>query len=282
MGAQQGRRIICRNDLNALHHHGYTRLTGREPSMIDHQLNNQNRLAKQLGLWAKRHYWQSLLTTKNLFANERLTIGFAVHDSLGSQQLAVAVDLAETIIALYPQVKALFLSAEQGWDHLGEVHVFIALSPYLDLRSVKHARADLRSACYLTDQRQLEAWSINPSLALFDTCLCVDQTLVIKAAELMPEFAKPVLVSKAAPLADLLEATRLGIQIQLPENTPEFISAAQEIRQALKAQGALVYSSTDQPKVAEVIFVYMAAALTVLQIYRATHTVMMSSTCCGY
>ena len=253
MGAQQGRRIICRNDLSALHHHGYTRLTGREPSMIDHQLNNQNRLAKQLGLWAKRHYWQSLLTTKNLFANERLTIGFAVHDSLGSQQLAVAVDLAESIIALYPQVKALFLSAEQGWDQLGEVHVLIALSPYFDLRSVKHVRADLRSACYLTDQRQLEAWSINPSLALFDTCLCVDQTLVIKAAELMPEFAKPVLVSKAAPLADLLEATRLRIQIQLPENTPEVISAAQEIRQALKAQGALVYSSTDQPKVAEVI-----------------------------
>ena len=253
MGAQQGRRIICRNDLSALHHHGYTRLTGREPSMIDHQLNNQNRLAKQLGLWAKRHYWQSLLTTKNLFANERLTIGFAVHDSLGSQQLAVAVDLAESIIALYPQVKPLFLSAEQGWDQLGEVHVLIALSPYFDLRSVKHARADLRSACYLTDQRQLEAWSINPSLALFDTCLCVDQTLVTKAAELMPEFAKPVLVSKDAPLADLLEATRLRIQIQLPENTPEFISAAQEIRQALKAQGALVYSNTEKPKVAEVI-----------------------------
>ena len=257
MGTRQGRRIICRNDLSALHHHGYTRLTGREPSMIDHQLNNQNRLAKQLGLWAKRHYWQSLLTTKNLFANERLTIGFAVHDSLGpshnKQQLAVAVDLAETIVAVYPQVKALFLSAEQGWDQFGEVHVLIALSPYFDLRSVKYARADLRSACYLTDQRQLEAWSINPSLALFDACLCVDQALVIKAAELMSEFAKPALVSKAAPLADLLEATRLRIQIQLPENTPEFISAAQEIRQALKAQGALVCDKTDQPKITQAL-----------------------------
>lgn len=270
MSAQQGLRIVCRNDLIALHHHGYTRLTGREPSMIDHQLGNQKRLANQLGLWSKREFWQSLLATENLLSNESLTIGFAVQYTHGNtdekNQLATAVELAECIGVVYPCAKTVFLTAEQGWDQVGEVHALIVLSPYFDLRSLKRARADLRTACYISDQRELGAWSINPSVALFDACLSANQALAIKMAKLIPD-VRPVAVSITAPLADLLDAKRLRVRLQVPES-PELINAAQQLAQALKAQGALVYSAPDQAKVVEVVISLHGAGSNLLRYER--------------
>ncbi len=257
VGAQQSHRIVCRNDLVALHHHGYTRLTGREPKMIDHQINNQTRLAKQLGLWAKRQYWDSLVSANNLFSNEALTIGFAIQYPLElashKPQLEIAVALAEGIHSQYPKIKPVFLSADQGWESLDGIHVLIAISPYFDLRNIKRARADLRTAFYILDERALDTWAVNPSLDLFDDCLCVDQSLADKAVKLMPQWAKPSVISNTEPLGNILKSTRLRIQLQLADDTPELNQTAEIITKILKTQDALVSISTNKPIVADVI-----------------------------
>lgn len=261
MSVKQGKRIVCRNDLVALHHHGYTRLTGREPSMIDHQENNRTRLADQLGLWSKRAFWQGLLDTDNQFTNEILTIGFAIQNTesskAGKNQLAVAVELAERVCAVYPHVKTIFLTSESSWNMVGGLHVLISLSPYLDLRCLKQARADFRTACYIANYNELDAWSINPSIELFDACLCVNSELAGKAEKSMRGHVRPVAVSNKAPLADLLDAKRLRLLLRVPLN-PNLIKAADQLAQAMKAQGALVYTLgpdawTEQLRVAEVV-----------------------------
>lgn len=257
MSAQHGSRIVCRNDLAALHHHGYTRLTGREPSMIDHQLDNQTRLADQLGLWAKRAFWQSLLDADNLLSNEILTIGFAVHNTDDKTQLAAAVELAERACLVYPTVKTVFLTSDNGWNRVGDLHVLIAFSSYYDLRSLNQARADLRTACYIAHASELHAWSGNPSLALFDACLCIDNALTVEAEKLMHDIARPVAVSNNAPLADLLDANRLRVLLRVPSSS-SLVGAAKQLAQALKAQGALVYTVGsdawhEQSKVVEVV-----------------------------
>lgn len=261
MTVQQNKRIVCRNDLVALHHHGYTRLTGREPSMIDHQQENQQRLAGQYGLWSKRAFWQSLLDAKNLLTNEIMTIGFIIHNVNGSNnkdQLAVAVELAERVSAEYQNTKIIFLTAESGWNIVSDLHVVISLSPYFDLRGLKFARPDLRTACYINHENLLNDWSINPSLALFDAYLCIDDQLAQRAEKLMPSFVKPIAVSQKAPLADLVDANRLRVLICVTLN-PKLIKAANFLAQALKAQGALVYITgsggwhDEQVHVAEVI-----------------------------
>ena len=258
MSVQQGRRIVCRNDLVALHHHGYTRLTGREPSMFDHQLDNQMRLADQIGLWSKRIFWQSLLDKDKLFTNEVLVLGFAVHGNVGSKnQLAEAVALAECVCAVYPNIKTTFLTSENGWDRVGELHVLVSFSPYFDLRCIKQARTDLRTACYITHENELDAWSANPSLALFDACLCADQKTAIKAEQLIHDKVRSIAVSKKAPIADLLDANRLRVRLRMPSN-PNLSTAVNQLAHAMKAQGALVHITgsdmwSEQPRVAEVI-----------------------------
>ncbi|MFI3186200.1 MAG: hypothetical protein QX198_09495, partial [Methylococcaceae bacterium] len=79
-----------------------------------------------------------------------------------------------------------------------------------------------------------------------------DHALAIKTADLIPDLAKPVAVSMTAPLADLLDAKRLRVRLQVPE-TSALISAAKQLTLALKAQGALVYSTADEVKVVEVV-----------------------------
>lgn len=257
MSVQRGSRIVCRNDLTALHHHGYTRLTGREPSMIDHQLDNQTRLADQLGLWSKRAFWQSLLDADSLLSNEKLTVGFAVHNTEGKTQLAAAVELAERIYEVYPNVKTVFLTSDNSWNQVDSLHVLVSLSPCFDLRCLKQARSDLRTGCYITHENDLNAWSINPGLDLFDSCLCVDHALAIKAEKSMRGIARPVVVSNKTPLADLLDANRLRVLLRVPL-TPKLIGAAKQLTQALKIQGALVCKVepdgwNEQSKVVEVV-----------------------------
>ena len=261
MSAGQGKRIVCRNDLVALHHHGYTRLTGREPSMIDRQSGNQMRLADQLGLWSKRTFWQGLLDPANLLTNEKLTIGFAIqniHSSqAGKNQLARAADLAERIGTVYPNTNITFLTSEGSWNRVGGLHVLVSLSPYLDLRCLKQARADLRTAFYVAHESELSAWFINPSLELFDACLCIDSELAGKAETSMQHKVRPVTVSDKAPLADLLDAKRLRVLLRVPSN-PKLIDAANRLAQAMKAQGALVYilgpeTWCEQSRVVEVV-----------------------------
>lgn len=261
MSVQQGKRIICRNDLLALHHHGYTRLTGREPSVIERQFDNQRHLASQLGLWVKRAFWQGLLQKTNLLGNESLTVGFVMENYHSSQQgkaqLAAAVDMAEAICAMYPATKTRFLMAESDWYMVSGLHVLIAFSPYYDLRNVSQVRTDLRSAFYLDDTRILDSWLVNPSLELFDVCLCQGMDVLATAKNRFGELARSVLTTPQAPLADLLVPERLRILIRTSAN-PSLQMASQQLSRALKAQGALVRETDtafgkERARIAEVV-----------------------------
>jgi hypothetical protein len=228
--------------------------------MIDHQWDNQKRLSEHYGLWTKRTFWQSLLDLGSLFTNEVLTIGFAIHNFYSSKDgkihLEAAVELAERVYAEYPNVKTTFLTAETGWDVVDGLHVVVSFSPYYDVRSLKHARPDLRTAAYITNEYELNNWSSNPSLELYDAFLCADPQLASKAEKMAQEFVRPVAVSKKRPLADLLDANRLRVMLRISSN-PNLLHAAKLLAQALKAQGALVYICgsggwRDQARVVEV------------------------------
>jgi GT2 family glycosyltransferase len=54
--------VVCRNDCVALHHHGHTRLSGREMSIYDRVLKNSAVLESHIGVWIKQAYWRSLVT----------------------------------------------------------------------------------------------------------------------------------------------------------------------------------------------------------------------------
>lgn len=188
-----GQRVVCRNDLVALHHHGYTRLTGREPAMFDHQTQNQRQLWRQTGHWIRRAWWQSLISADRHLCADCLNIGIAFETPVtdgqtspaSQRQLHCALSVAEQLQAHYPQAQVLLLPSGQDWLAVGHLNVLVAVSPRYDLRECRHPRADLRCAALLIDVDSVSTWSDNPCVYLFDRLLTIPPLSAGKASGLL-------------------------------------------------------------------------------------------------
>jgi GT2 family glycosyltransferase len=232
--------LVCHNDLVALHHHGYTRLTGREPGMQINHLNNQERLADQIGLWLKHQFWRNLRAGTRNLSGEALTIGIVtgpLHGAAGTAALDAALALAEKLEQALPHARLCILSADRHWQQVQDCHVLLALHPAYDLRQLQQPRADLRTACVIADADALAAWQHNPSFTHFDRYLVLDNKLAAKHAALPAP--KVLRATAAKPLGDLLD-DKLRVSLQ---GTKEACQGplARRIKQELVEAGALVH-----------------------------------------
>ena len=238
-----GLSTVCRNDLIALHHHGYTRLTGREPSMVDHQWRNQRRLAQQLGIWIKRRYWQSLADGDGLFTAESLKVAFVIafgHHAADHRQLKEAFALAGLLKAALPGVEPLFVATSEGQDRLGDCHGIIVLDPAFDLRLGGPLRADVRTALYVADVEAAEAWQDNPALRRYDRCLYPEN--LARSPHLKP--LQTVLPHCPGTLAERLQglvgAAALRVALHVEDGDS---GLAERLCAALQQSGALAWVS---------------------------------------
>jgi GT2 family glycosyltransferase len=232
--------LICHNDAVALHHHGYTRLTGREPGMQINHVNNQERLADQIGLWLKRHFWRDLRAGTHQLSGEALTIGLVtgpLHGAAGNAALDAALALADKLEHALPHARLLILSADRHWQQVQDCHVLLALHPAYDLRQLQQPRADLRTACVITGSDALAAWLHNPSFARFDRYLVLDPKLAAKGS-MLPE-SRMLRSTAAKPLGDLLD-DKLRVVLQGTAQACQNAFALR-LKQELQNAGALVY-----------------------------------------
>lgn len=170
-----GRPVVCRNDLAAVHHHGHTRLTGRESSIFDRLMRNECVLQQHVGAWLKRRWWISLTRGDRSLCNEPLVIGLA-----GATGPAVrggkglAARLAQAISRSCPHARTWLLPAALDVHDLRDVHVLIALDPKVDLRPARHRRADLLVVAWVACASDVQRWgrAIEAGVSeAFDVCL---------------------------------------------------------------------------------------------------------------
>ncbi|MFZ5775639.1 MAG: glycosyltransferase family 2 protein [Thermodesulfobacteriota bacterium] len=165
-----GKKIVCRNDLVALHHHGYTRLTGREKSVSARLGQNEGVLQRHLGLHLKRAFLQGLFGGEAM-GGEATTVAFAVGPTQEREPFASATRAAQEAASQWRRdglpIRALFLEAGQDWDQVAQAHVLVAMHPWYDLRLMREARADLLRLAWL-DESLLDQWEANPCFAEFD------------------------------------------------------------------------------------------------------------------
>jgi hypothetical protein len=185
--AARGRRqITCRNDLVALHRHGYSRLSGRQPEVTRKLTVNQQVFARRLGLWAKQTWWQSLIEQDGLLCGETLTLG-VVYDELaldlqGDLTLDIerarqARDSAEVLHAqsranawakrlrsAFGKAQILLYPRSAGWGDFSQAHLLWVLAPSWAQRSGSQLRRDagLRADCRafaVIDRKRAARWS---------------------------------------------------------------------------------------------------------------------------
>lgn len=185
--------ITCRNDLVALHRHGHSRLSGRQPDVTRKLSVNQQVFAQALGLWSKQAWWQSLLRQDGLLCGDTLTLGIVYDDcpleltgdlsrdvaSLdrirqspqAAQAKAQAEAWAERLQKVFGSARLLLYPRSAGWADFSQAHLLWVLAPEWAHKSGSRMRreiglrADCRAVAVLNAQN-LAQWQHADSSAL--------------------------------------------------------------------------------------------------------------------
>ena len=163
--------VVCRNDLQALHHRGYSRLSGREMGVFERLDRNHVALMRRWGYAIRNLYRRSLVQGDRVYSSERIRIAFAVTET-GPEAVAgdyfTALELVRAL-ATFEHVEPVFLSERDNWYDLDRIHVLIVMRHDYDLRSVTNARADLVKVAWL--RNHFEVWLHQRWFDGFDICL---------------------------------------------------------------------------------------------------------------
>lgn len=247
--SQHGKKIICRNDLVALHRHGYTRLSGRDIAVSHRLADNFALLATHFGRQLKRDCWHELFIGQRFVGNETLTIGLAI-DSPATQRSVADESLARNLharfAARWPWARLVLLTPDRGWRNVHGVHVLIAASPRFDLRQLQEARADLIRIAWGDEMLAHSRWM--PWWSSFDACVMIKTAAkgMLPVSDLVP-----CLVSTdTAPLGLNLDANSLPVRvaIRVPDAVPAPGSddspswqAARSLQGKLRKEGILCH-----------------------------------------
>lgn len=217
------KKVVCRNDCVALHHHGHTRLSGRERSIFDRLMRNSTVLESHIGLWMKQAYWRSLLGGDGFYTNERLRIGL-----VGS-----ADDLADSFVHTLPHADILLIKSTDDWKRVDNLHVLIVGDLHYDIRSLQHARADLVTLAWVKEAAA--GWKALPWWAEYAGVLAP----AAAAKRIQKALKLPVYTSTPSmPLGPLLAANamRLRVVIRADADT-DMQKRALLLRNQLRSEG---------------------------------------------
>lgn len=248
-----GKRIICRNDLVALHRHGHSRLSGRQQDIFSRLLKNSDTLQVQVGLWLKFAYWRSLLAGDRLLTTDPLRIGIALADDPAQADAALA--LCARLQQTCPAAQLVMLLPDRGWFNLRDLHLLIIVDPRFDLRQRRYQRNDLLIAAWVRGKRA--DWLERPWQARYDWWLCDDSR---QRKALSTHVGRPVYSTSADGLARLLDAQQqpLRIVILTPahERRARHTEAARSrLAKSLQQAGALVWHEFDNASVERMVHV---------------------------
>ncbi len=209
------KKLICRNELTALHRHGHTRLSGRAIDIFDRVVSNADILQAHVGIWLKRRYWQSLLAADNSYTTERLTIGFVIDQAPAGDDASplqtAALSLAKHLLNHQPNAKIVFVTPGHGWYNLSNIHLLIVGHPEYDIRNCSSRREDLITVAWLRDNAKL--WPRLPWWTEFDSYLAANASV---KKQLATKINKPIsLSSPALPLGPLLDPHMPPLRVAL-------------------------------------------------------------------
>jgi GT2 family glycosyltransferase/spore maturation protein CgeB len=163
--------IVCRNDLQALHHRGYARLSGREMGVFERLDRNHLVLMQRWGYAIRSFYRRSLFHGDRVYSSERIRIAFAVTET-GPDAVAgdyfTALELVRAL-ADFEHIEPVFLSERDNWHDLDRIHVLVVMRHDYDLRSITGARSDLVKVAWL--RNHFEDWAQQRWFESFDIYL---------------------------------------------------------------------------------------------------------------
>ncbi|MDQ0527584.1 glycosyltransferase family protein [Azospirillum rugosum] len=206
-----GKRVITANHLTALHHRGFTRLTGREPAVAGRHADNDRLLARRYGYAVKRLVRESQVARDRVYTVEPLRIGFVVSESgpaATAEDHALALELGRALLR-HPGIEVVFLDEHQDWYDLADLSLLIVTRWDYDLTAVVNAGPDL--LCVAWCQDRFERWEEQDWFDRYDLYLSASASFAQRLGE---RFGPAVLAFPNAVDPDLHAAGRPDRQLE--------------------------------------------------------------------
>jgi GT2 family glycosyltransferase len=270
------RQITCRNDLVALHRHGHSRLSGRQPDVTRKLSVNQQVFAQQLGLWVKQAWWQSLMQQDRLLCGETLTVGIVYDDCPLTLSGDIALDIgrvnqnrqspealkahanAQTWVArlqaAFPSAHLLLYPRSAGWSDFSQAHQLWVLSPEWVQRSGSRLRREtgLRADCRavaVVDAFNVNLWAhadasalcamvVEPTTSIDDVRAAWPQAPAMLQADALSHVAR---ICKRIFIAMHVDDTDRPAKVKARH---QVLEQGRLLQQAAEQLGLLVWSET--------------------------------------
>jgi GT2 family glycosyltransferase len=175
-----GKKNLCRNDLVALHMHGYTRLTGRERKVFDRQVHNASLLEKDWGLWLKQVVRQKRFAHDAVWGAEELVFVVLLDEpnsEYGQHQFQQAAQLINTLNQRDGQLRWLFVQSYEDISQLRGVDVLFVFSELADIRMMQGLAADSIKIAVQSKTQTSLMWHHQPWWAVFDDHILLEDML---------------------------------------------------------------------------------------------------------
>lgn len=194
------KRIVCANDISAVHHRGFSR--NHDNSAATRWHRNNSRFNKSWASSVRRRVKTDLLSRPSFWTGVRPVIGFIVADA-GDQtscdNYQMARDLGRSIQKILPVHLRYLMKAE--WYDLSGVDILVVLADAFNLLKVKAASPFLVTANWTT--AWFDRWAEDPSMVAYDHVFASSQC----AADYLSErISRPVTVLPAASNVESLVA----------------------------------------------------------------------------
>jgi GT2 family glycosyltransferase len=166
-----GKRVVCRNDVVALHYRGYARLTHRGAAILPRVYENERLLNKRIGYYNRKRYQASILCGGNNDSLYRGVIGFICLDAgpfCRSGEYFTALELANEYSAL-SGCDTTFITPDDDWYDLEGIDCLVVMLHEYDLGQIRNKAPHLTIIVWA--RNHFDLWLADERLSSVDLVL---------------------------------------------------------------------------------------------------------------
>jgi len=178
-----GKRVVCQNDVLALHYRGYARLTDRGAALMPRLHENERRLNERLGYYNRKLYQKSVLAGRDNISLHRGVIGFVVLEAdrfARAGEYFTAAELAVEYEAL-TGCSVVFVTPDTDWYDVSGIDCLVVMLHEYDVTQLRGSKPNMLLVAW--DRNHFDFWMDAASLDLFDVILSSSATFTEKLRE---------------------------------------------------------------------------------------------------
>ena len=191
------KRVVCRNDVVALHYRGYARLTHRGTGIMSRVQENERLLNQRIAYYNRKRYSRGVLGGRNNDALHRGIIGFVVVEAdlhARAGEFFTALELAREYEAL-TGCDIAFITPDVDWYDMSGIDCLVVMLHEYDVTQIKNRSPNMVLAAWA--RNHFDFWIDHQHLEDFDVLMSSSDQFCAALMEKRGLIARPLKIGTA-------------------------------------------------------------------------------------